>query len=70
MTKRWKEKLISGDLISVRCFLSMIHKDARDHIQEQDAPELRDLCEDLINKIDSFGEKHVENWEPQDMGVV
>jgi hypothetical protein len=31
-----------------------LHGKARSHIQEEGAMEVRDLCEDLIHKIDMF----------------
>ena len=70
MTKNWKNKLVDGDLVTIRYMLSKLHAHSRAHIHEEGAVELRDMSEDFINRIDSYGEKHVQNWKPQDMGAI
>lgn len=65
----WKV-LAESNLLSARAMLSMAHSSARMHIKEAGAIELRDMAEDTIYEIDMYGQKHIENWQPQDLGAI
>jgi len=55
---------------AIRARIFELERDARVHITEDMAIEYRDLCLDMINKMDLFEQRHPERIMPDVKGAV
>ena len=60
----------STKLLLINKQLVDIYKNASDELTYDGVIDLRDLCLNMINKIDLYGQKYTKNWKSQDLGAV
>lgn len=59
---RWKHDA-ANKLAVIRSHLYLLHKDSLGNIKEDNAIDVRDLCQDMMCAIDIFGKQHFKSFD-------